>query len=410
MKILCYMETPCISTGVGQLSQHLLPFLLEFGHEVEVCAINHYEGVEHNEEQYPFIIHRCPNDEAYNIEKAKELIQKGDYDLLFMSCDVGEINKLAQTIHEEKQKRSFQVLCYTCIDCSVIRPQVIAGLTLCDNVVMYSQHSVQVAIEQKLPLNIRSIAPGCEPDRFYPIDEEERRKHRQEIFNIDNRTCLFLNINRNQWRKDLGRTLMIFHEFYKRHTASLLYIHSKVMDVGGTLINMAGFLGMKTTQPGLEVMFSPPEYNEQQGFKRDFLNVLYNCADALISTTTGEGWGLCTTEAMAAGTPIILPGNTSALEIIGENEERGYLAKAGGDIDHMFIHYGVTDNPRDIVHAESMIEKMEHVYFHPEEAKEKAAAARAWAEEHTWELARKQWQALFAEIETKVETKEKVAV
>lgn len=173
---------------------------------------------------------------------------------------------------------------------------------------------------------------------------------------------------------------------------------------------MAKFLGMKKIAPGLEVMFAPPEYNEQVGFKRDFLNVLYNCADALISTTTGEGWGLTTTEAMAAGTPVIIPGNTSALEIVGEGEERGYLAKAGGDIDHMFIHYGVTDNPRDIVHAESMIEKMERVYFHPEEAKAKAEAARAWAKEHTWELARAQWKALFAEIESKVEAKEKVAV
>ena len=109
---------------------------------------------------------------------------------------------------------------------------------------------------------------------------------------------------------------------------------------------------------------------------------------------------------MAAGTPVIHPGNTSAIEIIGENEERGYLAKAGGDIDHMFIHYGTTDNPRDIVHADSMIEKMEQVYFHPGEAREKAFAAREWTKAHTWDHAKAQWKALFAEIEAKINVKE----
>ncbi len=409
MKILVYSETPCINTGTGQLSQNILPFLLEFGHEIEVVGINHFEGVQHDEQKYPFKIHRCPDSDAYNTELAKELIKQGDYDLLFMSCDVGEINKLAPTIHEEKQKRKFRALAYSTIDCDIINAHIIAGLTLCDNVVMYSNHSVKIALAQKLPLNIRCIAPGCEPDVFYPIDPELRRKNRKDIFGIDDRTCLFINVNRNQWRKDMGRTLMIFHEFYKRNPASLLYIHSKIQDVGGCLTNMASFLGMKLTQPGLEVMFATPEYNEQQGFTRDFLNILYNCADALISTTTGEGWGLTTTEAMAAGTPVIIPGNTSAIEIIGEGEERGYLAKAGGDIDHQFIHYGITDNPRDIVHADSMIEKMERVYFHPEEAKDKAKAARQWAEAHTWDLAKHQWKALFAEIESKVEAKEAIA-
>jgi len=384
--------------------------MIELGYEIEVCSINHYERIEQDEEKYPFKIHRCPDSDAYNIELAKELIKKGDYDLLFLSSDVGEINKLAQTIHEEKQKRKFHVVAYSCIDCDVIRPQIIAGLALCDNVVMYSNHSVQVAIEQRLNLNLRYIAPGCEPDVFYRIDEEERRKWRRDIFQIDDRTCLFSLVNRNQWRKDIGRALMIFHELYKRHPASLLYIHSKIQDVGGTLTNMAGFLGMKMVPPGLEVMFAGPEYNEQSGLPRELLNVLYNCADALISTTTGEGWGLTTTEAMAAGCPVIMPRATSCIEIIGEDEERGYLVDSGGDIDHMFIAHGITDNPRNIVHAESMIRAMERVYFHPEEAKAKAQAARQWAEEHTWELARKQWQALFAEIESMVEARVEVGV
>lgn len=167
-------------------------------------------------------------------------------------------------------------------------------------------------------------------------------------------------------------------------------------------------MGMQLVQPGLEVMFTPLDFSEQSGAPREFLNVLYNCADALVSTTTGEGFGLTTTDAMAAQRPVIVPRNTSSIEIVGENEERGYLARAGGDVDHQFIHYGVTDNPRDIVHSDSMIEKMEEVYFYPERAAEKASLARAWTLDHTWAHAKVQWQALFAEVVSEIEAKVRV--
>jgi glycosyltransferase involved in cell wall biosynthesis len=277
---------------------------------------------------------------------------------------------------------------------------------------MYSEHGVRTALKYAtgMRLNIRYIYPGCEPDVFYPMSEEERREARKKYFEIGDKTKLFMNANRNQWRKDMGRTLMIFQEFRKRCSDSLLYMHAKNSDVGGCLSNMAGFLGMRLVNPGVEVMFTTPNFHERSGAPRELLNILYNCADALVSTTTGEGWGLCTTDAMAAQRPVIVPRNTSALEIIGENEERGYLVKAGGDVDHQFIHYGVTDNPRDIVHSEDMIRAMEEVYYHPDRAAEKAKAARAWTLDHTWAHAKVQWQALFAEIESKVEAKVEVEV
>jgi hypothetical protein len=96
---------------------------------------------------------------------------------------------------------------------------------------------------------------------------------------------------------------------------------------------------------------------------------------------------------------VIVPNNTAFTEIVGENEERGYLVKAGGDIDHQVFLYGLTCNPRDIVHADDFLAKLEHVYAHRGEAEEKAWFAREWTLQHTKAKIGDKWKAFFADIE-----------
>ena len=152
---------------------------------------------------------------------------------------------------------------------------------------------------------------------------------------------------------------------------------------------MALSIGMQLTNPGAEIIFTHPDFHEIIGFNAETINRIYNASDCLISTSTGEGWGLSTTEAMCAGLPVIVPNNTANMEIVGS--DRGYLVKCGGDIDHMIIPYGMSSNPRDIVHSKDMLAVMEHVYYNPDEAKEKARNARAWCLDHTWDQITQRW-------------------
>ena len=148
-------------------------------------------------------------------------------------------------------------------------------------------------------------------------------------------------------------------------------------------------------------MFTPPEFHESRGVPREMLNNIYNCADLIVSTSVGEGWGLATTEAFAAGTPVVVPDNTVFPEIVGENEERGYLAKSGSTTSEFSVAFSHSNYPRPLTNVESMVEKMELVkkdWIKGEyigETKEKIDAARRWAEEHTWEIINKQWIELF---------------
>jgi glycosyltransferase involved in cell wall biosynthesis len=197
---------------------------------------------------------------------------------------------------------------------------------------------------------------------------------------------------------------MIFNEFHKTHPKSVLYLHSKQNDIGGSLPAMAQSLEMCLSGEGNQVIFTDPKFHEIIGFPSQTINKIYNACDCLLSTSTGEGWGLSTTEAMAARLPVIVPRNTANIEIVGSNEERGFLVDSGGDIDHLIIPYGMSSNPRAIVHSSSMLEKMRIVHDYPQIAKQKAEDARAWASANTWDAIVDQWSQFFAQVEPAMES------
>ena len=160
----------------------------------------------------------------------------------------------------------------------------------------------------------------------------------------------------------------------------------------------AHLLDIPMTGPETEVIFAPYEYNVVKGFSRSVLNGVYNAADVVISTSQGEGWGLTTTEAMAAGTPFIGPRHTTFVDILGENEERGYLAACGGP-DLWMVHYSLGEEPRPLTSCVDMAAKLEHVYLHRLEARLKAVRARAWAKEHSLQHTIEQWREVLLNVE-----------
>lgn len=383
MRILFFGEDPTIATGLAHISKHLLNLFTLRGDKIETVFMNSKLG------------------DNYNLTLARDSILNSEYDLLFMSADVQILNSLQEAIHQRKEQRDFKVIAYSTLDCDIFPRECLDCLINADIPVVYSNHSREVAckIEPSLQGKLRTVYLGCEPDVFYPVSPEVKRELRKKIFGIENdNTFLILNVNRNQWRKDLARTLSIFHQFHEEIPNSLLYMHTRLHDLGGKLWEQAKCFGMQLTGPGTEVIFTDTDFNERLGVSRDRLNAIYNASDCLVSTSTGEGWGLTTTEAMAAQIPVVVPNNTSFVEIIGEREERGYLVASGGT-DHWLVPYGVSDNPRPIVHSESMTMALSDVYHFRSEAKDKARLAREWTLKNTWEHALDQWAQILKEVE-----------
>ena len=149
------------------------------------------------------------------------------------------------------------------------------------------------------------IPHGKDTKNFFPIEDNNLDyinfkksifKHKQPKF------VLFFN-SRNIRRKQIPDAMLAFRTFLdtlpkeKAKECYMILKVEKVTDAGTDLTKVKEYLFDEEYLDN--VMFIDQRLTEQQ------LNWLYNLADVQILLTSNEGWGLTTTEAMLAGTPII---------------------------------------------------------------------------------------------------------
>lgn len=397
MHILFYGESPFAATGLAQVTRNIVYPLLGHGHTFDLVGVNHF--YEHDQFIKGVTFHKIPDKgDCANEETVIRLLKEGNYDCYFHSADFGRYTRVLDTYIEERQKRDdLMGVCYMPVDCEMhFTHDTFNCLEYFNIIATYSYHSKRMILQAKPHLNVSVVYLACETDVFFPLPLEERRVLREKYFGIDDdEYFLVLSINRNQPRKDLARLIACYHEFKKRlpHKGKL-YMHCKQSDTGGSVPTQAYVIGAFD-----ECIYTAPDYSVLTGMTPEQMNEIYNCGDVLLSCSTGEGFGLSTVEAMCAGTPVCVPRNTSFVELVGEDQQRGYLIKSGGDIDHMTWLYGISDNPRQTVHSESVLERLTHIYHNREEAKIKAGIARGFCHHHSLDKIGWQWITLFTFLE-----------
>ena len=405
MKLLFYGESPLNPTGFGNVNRHLLAACAREC-DVTCVASTHYHA-SYSREEYPYAIIGCPDDgqertmeHQRNLANIHAAIDAMDWDIFFYQGDMGWNNDILQKVGEIQQEHPEKyTIFYMPIDGDWSVGYAFDIFKWCSVPVVYTEHARSV-IAQYAPHVAEYtsvIGLGTEPEIFYPLSREERAAARVKFFGETYRDrWLCINVNRNQPLKDLARSLAIFHQFHTEHPDSSLYLHSVINDAGGSLTFQAQMVGCDIFKSPAEILFSGLDLAHP--WPRATLNELYNACDCLISTAYGEGWGLTTTEAMAAGIPVIVPHGTANLDILGEGQERGWGVKTGGDLDHVVYLYSNGSTIASVVHAQDFLDKLSYVWAHPEQAAEKVQAAREWCLLNTWERRESAWQQLLQMI------------
>lgn len=111
------------------------------------------------------------------------------------------------------------------------------------------------------------------------------------------------NINRNQPRKRLDLTIDYFAAWIRENRIddAWLCLHCSHSEEGWDLKKLARYHGVAdrlVLTEGSGVIGS---------VDRDELDLIYQCFDVQVTTTSGEGWGLTTMEGMSHGIPQIVP-------------------------------------------------------------------------------------------------------
>lgn len=412
MRLLFYGESPLNPTGFGQVNKHLLRACARVADQVTLIATTHYYE-SYDRTEFPYEIVGCNPDIPHdltgqkNLENIEKYLRAGKWDVFFMQGDMGastEIQQLAAQIQKEHPEKD--TIFYHPIDGDLSMGFMFSPLTWCSAPVVYTNHAKSVIAKYAPDVAEKTsvIWLGCETDVFHPLSKKEKRRARLDFFGeayLDR--YIVVNVNRNQVRKDLARSMAAFHHFYAQHENATLYMHSVQNDAGGSLPVQAKLVGCDIEAFPAEIAFSSLDLANP--WPRESLNRMYNACDLLISTAYGEGWGLTTTEAMCAGVPVLVPGNTANLDIVGGKEERGYLIKTGGDLDHSTFIYQNGGGPVPHIHLASFLAKMEHIYHNREEAQAKARRALTWARQNTWEHREQNWADLLRLIKQSQSTR-----
>jgi glycosyltransferase involved in cell wall biosynthesis len=398
IKLLFYGDSPTVATGFGTVTRNILTGLHATGkYDIQVLGVN-YWGDPH---PYPFPIWPIGvgSNDPYGRQRAYDMMARQlDYDVLFFFQDSFILESIiGPGLDKLRQAKNFVSMVYYPID-GVPKKRWIDCMAKVDVPVTYTEFGKTESILAcpSIADRLKVIPHGANPKDFYPLPDEAIASFRRDYFGKHAGKFIVTNVNRNQQRKDIPRTLMAFKEFKRRRPNSVLYLHMATKDQGWDLAEVIAGMGMRM---GEDVIMPGNNFGPNQGYPISVVNQIYNSSDVIVSTTVGEGWGLSTVESMACRTPVIFPRNTALVEIVGENEERGYLVNSGSTPDEFCVLPNDNEIMRPVASVTGLAEKLIHVYDNNEEAQAKADAAYSWVKSNlVWEQhIVPQWDALIME-------------
>jgi glycosyltransferase involved in cell wall biosynthesis len=321
--VLFFGDFNC-TTGFGNVSKQLIDnWAKDKNLKITIFAINDFSEKSYNYKDNVFVI------PALSISETKKdiycrleflnLLYQNNFDVLFCLNDIEIFNEMGehlQNVKSEKRKQNkpnFKSIVYFPID-SEPRPNDLKIVSFFDEVITYTEYAKAVMKPLLTPAQfkkVKAIPHGCDTENFFPLNDFEKAKIKEEKFGADK--FVFGSVNRNSARKDLASLIVGFSMFkHKNQADAVLYLHCNPLDPSG--INIYRLCERVGLEVGKDVIV-PSEFNENKGFSESELNKIYNSFDCFITTTTAEGWGLTITEAMATKTLVICPKHTSLAEI-----------------------------------------------------------------------------------------------
>jgi glycosyltransferase involved in cell wall biosynthesis len=246
----------------------------------------------------------------------------------------------------KNKAKPFKSILYYPVD-SIVKQPWAENVNPADYLIAYSEFGKKETLKRIDRPDMEVIPHGVNTTEYHVLPKEEVARFKKQYFGQFADHFIVTNVNRNQQRKDIPRTIMDLLEVCK----------SFELDISK------------------DVIF-PKNFGPNQGYPRHILNMLYNCSDVVISTTLGEGFGLAWMEAMGTKTPIVMPANTMLPEFI--SEETGWLCDSGSDPSHWTVIQHDNEVPRPLVNVDSLVETLVDIYNNPEEAKRRAENAYKW--------------------------------
>lgn len=265
-----------------------------------------------------------PLEQGYGFKQLPDVIKMTRPDTIIIYNDSMVTSLFIQNINEKlspAERARYKLIVY--LDQVHQRPRTAFLSLICENAsVIFAftdgwKKSLEDHLQSQLKNRprIRVLRHAISPELFYEI--ENKTAIRDELgFPQDG--FLMLNLNRNNPRKRYDILIRAFVELISKHESLLLYLIC-VCDSGekGSGYSLFEIYANELRKRKLDVdkfakrlMIS----NINMVLSDSDINRLYNSCDIGVTTSEGEGFGLCQLEQMSVGVPQVVP------DILGLNE------------------------------------------------------------------------------------------
>lgn len=215
----------------------------------------------------------------------------------------------------------------------------------CDAVLKKIDYPVAMAkygqkqVKDYYNLDTSHIPHGTEPDRFYPLNDQEKLLARAKFGLLDK--FVIGVVARNQPRKFLDRTIKamrILNIVKDKIPNAVLFLHLDPNDAA-----QAFNIQLLIQHYNLEnrVIFSG--MSALKGFDWNQMNEVYNVMDVHLLTTSGEGFGIPIIEAMSCEVANLATNYTTTSELILENKAGLGIELVGSDKVEALAPTGIID-------------------------------------------------------------------
>lgn len=324
MRILYWGDSPLVGTGYGRQAYGVLASLASAGHEITAVGLSSHRDATITRPQHNLTVWPIPFSGPDPFGRTAMMERVEDADVLLVIGDSWLV-----------PPRSFikkPIVWYTGIDLPAfeqVRP-FIRDVDFCVAGNEWGRSCIQAASPKRIDI----IPHGHDLSTFNSaFTYSERLRWRHEYIGASAYSVLLTNVAQNTPKKNLVNLVYGFATFkdelqVRESKTATLYLHCKpiehdpLWDKHIDLVSAADDCGLRI---GRDIVFpaEPPPFG-RNSTPYDIARILA-CSDAFVSSSVSEGWCLPMTEAMAVGTPVIVPRTTVFPELA---TDRGWVYPA----------------------------------------------------------------------------------
>jgi glycosyltransferase involved in cell wall biosynthesis len=306
MKIDWFSNSPLVSTGYGNQTKLFAPLIKQLGHEVSIHAFYghdpystpvRWEGIE--------IMGRAFDRYGQDVIGARARTVKADIILSLLDAWVFNLNAM----------KGLRWVPWFPVDHDPIPPAVLEKVRYAYARIVYSKFA-KAQLEER-DLECHYVPHGVNADLFKPVVEAERIQAR-EFIGLPQDAFLVGMVAANKGypsRKAFEQNIAAFKRLTEKHSDAVLFLQTMTGEFGDDCVNLIEYCRTIGLQLGKNVFFCDQTANVMGGFPDQYMVLLYNSLDVLLSVSRGEGFGIPILEAQACGTPVITGDWTSMSEI-----------------------------------------------------------------------------------------------